>query len=170
MKRLILLAFVVFCALASTTYAEDYLLRIDTVGYVDVPADEKEPKETVLRSIEVVSRPESTFHSKVTTKVATGLETLKVKGKLYPADDGGFEMQINYDYKIDLAEGVTTEDGVWVPNRKTMGLSTTVAFAAGEDSVSLREFKIISKEEGKPERRSKVWFVLHLSKYTSAAD
>ncbi|MFN0195934.1 MAG: hypothetical protein ACKVT0_04270, partial [Planctomycetaceae bacterium] len=169
MKRLILLAFAVASSLGSATHADDYLLRIDTVGYVDIPADEKDPKETTLRSIEVVAHPESTFHSKVTTKVSTGWERLKVKGKFRPADDGGFEMQINYDYSIDTEQGVTTEDGVWIPNRDTMSLSTTVAFVAGEDSVTLRgPIETTKNEEGKPELRSKIQFVLHLSKYTPA--
>lgn len=167
MKRLILLAFAVLCSLASATHADDYLLRVDTVGYVDIPASEKDPQETILRSVEVVARPESTFHSKVTTKVSTGSETLKVKGKFRPADDGGFEMQIEYRYSIDTDQGVPTADGGRIPGRTTTAIATRVAIAAGEDSVSLSGPLVkIENEEGKPERRSKIRYVLHLSKYT----
>ena len=90
MNRLALLVFVVHCSCASTTIADDYLLRLDTIEHTDKPASGKDPKESVLRSIEVIAQPHSAFHG----KVKIGSQTLLLAGKLRPADSGGFNIQI----------------------------------------------------------------------------
>ena len=86
MNRFILIAFALHCSCAAATNADDYLLRVDTIGYVDEPASEKPPKEVVLSSVEVVARPESAFR----TRVTTGRQTLVLAGNLRRGDDGGF--------------------------------------------------------------------------------
>ena len=82
LNRLILLVFAIHGSCAPTINAADYLLRLDTIDYE--PTFEKEPNDTILRSIEVIARPQLAFHR----KVSVGTETLTLAGTLRPNDDG----------------------------------------------------------------------------------
>jgi len=160
MNRFILIALAVQCSCAAATNADDYLLRVDTIGYVDEPASEKAPKETVLRSIEVVARPESAFHSKVTT----GPQTLVMAGNLRRDDDGGFVVQIRYAHSVDTGNTVPTEDGGREPVPGKTAAQTTVKVALG-DSVTLGRFETEEGAPGKRRLKSKAMYVLVLTKY-----
>ncbi len=161
MNRFILLAFVVQCLCASIAIADDYLLRLDTIGYVDRPAAEKHPKETVLRSIEVVARPGSVFHGKV--RVGT-VQTLTLTGKLSPADKGGFTLLIRYVHSIDSGVTVLTEDGKRKPLLDTTAFHTTIAISLG-DPVTIAGASSKTSQFGKPKVKSKTRYVFRLSKY-----
>ncbi len=163
MNRSILLAFAVYCLCCSATNADDYLLRVETLGYVD--KSEKDPKEMILRSIEVVARPDSAFLSKVNT----GTQTLLVAGKLRPADSGGFNVQIRYVYSIDTGITVPTEDG----GRKSVlcksATQTIITIAVG-DSVTIGGLETTASESGEPKLKSKARCVLVLTKYEPTDD
>ena len=161
MNGSVLLAVAVCCSCGSITNVDEYLLRVDTVGYVDKPTSEQDPKETVLRSIEVVARPQSSFHSKVNI----GTETLVVDGKLRPADGGGFEVWIRYLYSNDTGVSVPTEGGGRKSLPDTSAIETQIAVAVG-DSIDLGGGETTVSESGKPERRSKTRYILVLTKYT----
>ena len=165
MNRFILLAFAVHCSCAAATIADDYLLRVDTIGYVDKLASEKAPVETILRSIEVVARPRSAFHGKVNT----GTQTLVVAGNLRPADSGGFVVQIRHVYSVDTGRSVPTEDGGRKPLRDTTVTQTIVTVADG-DSVTLGGSDTTSSRPGKPTLRSRTRCVLVLAKYEPTDD
>ena len=160
MNRFILLAFAVYCSSGATTIADDYFLRLDTIGYVDKPASEKNRKETILRSIEVIARPQSAFHGKVTI----GTQTLSLAGELRPADNGGFNVQIRYLYSIDTGTTVPTEDGGRKSVPDTSTIQTSIAISVGE-SVTIGGLETKTSESGKPKLKSKARCVLVLTKY-----
>lgn len=102
----------VFCCLmlvhlSSESFAEEYLIHVDAVGYEDAIVGEKVPAETVLRSIEVFAQPNKPFRS----KVRMGAETLTLEGTLTPEDDGSFSMNIKYLHEVDTGDTVPTVDG-----------------------------------------------------------
>jgi hypothetical protein len=152
MNRSILLIVALCCSFGSVASADDFLLRLDAIGYVDKPASEKNPKETVFRSIEVVARPGSAFYG----RVKMGVETLVVSGKLDFADNGRFHVHIRSVYLIDT--GHTT------PSRSES--ATNVSIALGE-YVTLGS---IESRSGKPERHSKTQDVLFLAEYRPTDD
>ena len=161
MVRFILLAVAVHCSCVSATVADDYLLRIDTVGYVDRPAAEKHPKKTVLRSIEVIARPQSAFHGK--TKIGAQ-QSLTLTGKLSPADNGKFAVQFRYVHSIDTGVTVPTEDGKPKPLLGMDMIQTSLTIALDES------LTIGGLAQARSKNKSKVWYVLRLSKYTSPDD
>ena len=146
MKRFILIASAIYFSCAAA-HADDYLLRLDTIGFVDAPASEKDPKETIFRSIEVVVRPKSAFYSKV--EMGTQ-KKLTLAGKLSPADDGGFHVQIRYAYSIEAG---------------TTRIETIASIAVGEPH-TIGGLEKKSSVSGKPTQVSKTRYVLVLAKYT----
>ena len=147
MNRSIVLAMVVCCSCASFAVAEDYLLRVDAIGFVDRLPAEKDLPETTLRSVEVVVRPDSPFH----TKTIIGAETVIVSGKLCPKDKGGFSLQILYMRTVDTGIRLPNELGIKKPSLDTTALHTTNAIAIDE-SFALGGFETKTGDSGNPER------------------
>ncbi|MCA9071070.1 MAG: hypothetical protein KDA84_19215 [Planctomycetaceae bacterium] len=87
--------------LSASARAEEYILYLDAVGYIDQPITEKAPKETVLRHIEVLVEPAKPFH----VKMQSGKETVTLSGTFAPpeADDAttDFEIHIKYRYQFE---------------------------------------------------------------------
>lgn len=163
MNRVILLAFAVSNLSAAAAVADDYLLRLDTIGYVDKPASEKDPKEIVLRSIEVIARPQSTFYGKVNT----GSQSLTLVGKLCPTDNGGFDVHIKYICSIDTGTTVLMEDGRRQPLPDTTMVETNVTITVS-DSVTIGGIDTTKEQSGNAKQRSKTRHVLILSQYEPA--
>ncbi|MGM0485328.1 MAG: hypothetical protein ACQESR_01010 [Planctomycetota bacterium] len=163
MNRFILLTFAVHSVCASATIADDYLLRLDTIGYVEKPASEKAPKETVLRSIEVVAHPNSTFHGRVTI----GPQTLTLAGTLYPADDGGFKVHIRYIHSLDTGTTVPGEDGRRQPLPETTTVDTDITIIE-DGSVAIGGIDTTTEESGKRKHKSRTRHVMTLAKYELA--
>lgn len=165
MKRLMFFVFVVLCSWDTTATADEYLLRVDAIGYLDKSVTEVAPKETVLRSIEVVVRPDTAFHS----KVITGKQTLAVSGKLRSTDDGRFDVQIRHVYAVDTGITVATKDlgRESVVDGTTMqtGIKITVG-----DPLTLGCVGSTTREADKPARRSETRYVLSLTKHTPDTD
>jgi hypothetical protein len=158
MSRVFLIALAVQNCCAATAVADEYLLRIDTVGYLNRPAEEKAPQETALRSIEVRVRPESTFHGKVNV----GKEIMVVSGKLVPSEEVGFVAYIKYEYSIDSGHTTPTESGGRKPVLETTSTQTCIGIAPG-GSVSLGDFDTTLSQQGKPTVKSKSRHILVLS-------
>lgn len=165
MNRFILLAFAVHFSPTAIAIADDYLLRLDTIAYVDKSAAEQDPKETILRSIEVVARPKSAFHG----RADVGEQTLTLAGELRPADNGGFNVLIRYIYSMDKGTTVPTEDGKRKPLPSTTKVETNVTIAVG-DSVIVGGLETKTSRSGMPEHKSKIRYVLVLSKYEPTVD
>lgn len=127
MYRLILLVFAVHAACDSAAIGNDYVLRIDTMGYTDEATDETEPCETTLRSIEVIARPHFPFHG----RVSIGAETLSISGKLRPADKGEFVVQLQYEHSFDTGMAVPGDDGTPEPVIGRSSLQTAISIHAG---------------------------------------
>jgi len=104
MVRSILLVLALLCSHSATIRGDDYLLRIDTMGYVD--RSDEIPKEILLHSIEIVVRPQSPFRC----KVVVCAETLVVAGKLSPVDHGDFNVQIRFAHSVDTGIRVLVND------------------------------------------------------------
>jgi len=75
---------------SSGVFADEYLIRVDTIGYKDVPVSEKVPVEQLLHRIEVHASPNRAFCS----EVRIGPETLTLEGVLKPEADGKFSAKI----------------------------------------------------------------------------
>ena len=165
MKRLILSILAVHCSCAATTLADDYLLRLDTIGYVNNPASDKPPKETILGSIETIARPRSAFHG----KVKIGAQTLMLSGELHPADNGHFNVQLRYTHSIDRGMTVPTECGGLEPVLDASSLSTTLTIALGTP-VLVGGSETETKQVGEATKASKARHVLLLTEYDATAD
>lgn len=107
MRRLILCIAAASALCAGSAFGEDYLLRLEAIGYVDHAAADGEPVEKLLHSIEAVARPRSPFR----TRIKTGGETLGFRGELRPKEDGNFLVEFLYDHAVDTRETVLTESG-----------------------------------------------------------
>lgn len=169
MRRLLLLTLFICCLpaclLASTSSADDYVIRIDTFGFVDKPSADKDPEEATLRSIVVMAHPNAAFHAKVTE----GKETLIMNGHLQPSDNGTFKIRIHYTFSIDTGVTVITENGLPDPLPSIMEFETTVDVAVG-DPVTVGGLNSTSKTPGNDEIQSRQRCVLVLEQYVPAID
>ena len=162
MFKSLVLAMVICCSGASSAIAEDYLLRIDEIGFVDRPASERDLPESTLRSVEIVVRPDSTFH----TKTINGAETVAVSGKLSPQEKGGFLLQILYSYRVvDTDISVPNEHGIKIPGLNTFGVNTEIELALDE-SVATSSLVTKTGDSGNPEKHSAKRLELILTKHT----
>ena len=162
MNRLILLAFAAHSFCGAAVIADDYLLRLDTNSYVHEAASDKEPKETVLRSIEVIARSKSKFHS----RAKIGKESMTLAGKLCPADDGGFTVHITYIHLLDTGTVVQREDGSRQSLPETTRVETKITITEG-GSITIGVLDTTREELGKPRHKSRNRYVLTLVKYES---
>lgn len=162
MFKPLLLAMVVCCSCASSAIAEEYLLRIDEIGFVDRLPSEKDLPETTFRSVEVVVRPDSTFH----TKTIIGAETVIVSGKLCPKDKGGFSLQIHYEHTVvDTGIILPNEEGIKIPGRNTFYVNREIELAVDE-SVTTGSLKSKVGDSGNPVKHSQKRLALVLAKHT----
>ena len=83
--------FVIFLACTFVS-ADDYLLRIETIGFRDQQQREKEPTKETLESIELVTRVNQPFYG----NFKMGAAKISIHGILEPTKDGGFEIRFTY--------------------------------------------------------------------------
>ncbi len=159
MNRLIPLAFAAHSFCSTAAVADDYLLRLDTNGYVHAAASDKEPTEAILRSIEVITRPESEFHS----RVKIGNESLTLAGKLFPAADGSFTVHVTYIHSLDTGTVVQREDGSRQSLPETTTVETKIMITDG-DSITIGGLDNTKVELGKPSHKARNRYVLRLVK------
>lgn len=127
MRIHLLLPFLAIGLFAQLASAEDYVLRLETVGYTD-QLKEAKPKDSSLGTIETLVQPNGKFH----IRSVNGRRTYGMTGELKPNDRGGFQVQIRV---IDF---VITDDTILAANGKREPLvnetvaSTSVAVWLGE--------------------------------------
>ena len=166
MFKTLLLAMVICCSWASSAIADDYLLRVDEIGFVDRLPAEKDLPETTFRSVEIVVRPDSTFH----TKTITGPETVIVSGKLRSKESGGFSLDIVYEHTVvDIEIILPNEEGIQKPLRHTTRVNTTIAIAVDE-SVVLGGNETKHGEPSHPIKHSKTRITSVLTKHKPHQD
>jgi hypothetical protein len=165
MNRFILLAFALHCSCTATATAEDYLLRLDTMGYVDRPATEQHPNETTLRSIEVATRPESAFHC----KVRMGTQQTLLTGRLSSKKNGNFTLQLRYVRSIDTGVTIPTGHCRHKPLLGTTEIDTTVTISLG-DPATVASFDTETERSGHPKDKSKTRYVVLLTKHEPPSD
>jgi hypothetical protein len=152
--------------LPEATIGDDYVIRVETIGYIDKPAAEAKPKETVLRAIEVVAQPESTFYGKVNV----GKHTLLVAGELLTAKTGGFHVHIHYVHSLD--RGVTVPSRNGKPKRvlDTSSLQTNIAVSLGKPvTLGGLDTSIGTSDPQPRDTKSRIRYVLVFNKYKRRA-
>jgi len=167
MSRFIFLAFALHLLPTALAIAEEeeYVLRLDTIGYPEIPATVNDPKETVLRSIEVLACSESSFHGSVNI----GKQALTLSGKLRTATNGEFNVRIRYAHSIDKGESVLSEDGKRKPSPRTTTVETNVTIAV-DNSMVVGGLESKTNRSGLPVNKSKIQYVLTLAKYEPTGD
>lgn len=79
----------------SVAMAEDLRLRIDTVGIKELDSNEKEPKETILRSIETQIVPGAKFASRATYQDML----MALTGSAIRNADSSFTIRVRYKHR-----------------------------------------------------------------------
>jgi hypothetical protein len=162
MIRSIVIGLAIQCVSTSATIADDYLLRLESIGYVDAPSTEDSPKETVFRSIEIVARSESTFYG----KVKTGRQTLQLAGELRAAERDTFRVNIHYIHATDTGRITLTDDGKQTPVLDTSSLRTTVVISLGKPlSLGGLEGSTVTQGAKAKHTKSKIRHVLVLTQH-----
>lgn len=94
MARMTCFAFLVLVLASSIVSAEDYLLRIEAVGFRERKVDAPASPQEILDSIEVVAKPNEPFYASATI----GAQKVSLKGVIERLDDGRFKVQFKYAY------------------------------------------------------------------------
>ena len=128
MKWLIILVGAIDWSCNEIAHAEDFRLRVETVERGS--DSEKDAKEVVLNTIDVVTRPGEKFQ----TRVILGAQTLVLSGKIEWSDDGGFNVQIRHLSEFDTGEFVTLK----VIEGKAITLSKFVSAKSKPDECPIK--------------------------------
>ena len=157
MRWLIILVAAIDWSCNTIAHAEDFRLRVETVERGS--DSEKDTKEVVLNTIEVVTRPDEKFH----TRVVIGAQTLVLSGKLERNDDGGFKVQIRHLSEFDTGEFVTFAKGGKQPIIDRSSVSTTLNVVSGT-SITLSQSVGTRSKPGQNPEKSEHRVVLTISK------
>lgn len=170
MNRVILLVFsvLVFSVLVfsvSDAVGNEYILRIDTIGYFEEPTSAIEPEETTLKSIEVVVRPDFPFHA----RVRLGADAIVLSGEIHPAKNGDFVVEFKYKHPVYgtlTVAGKNESHEVMVRStgaERKLTLSIDIAQEIGSHNVQ-------SSSPGKQTLTSKSRIAVTLVKYDPLSD
>ncbi len=166
MIRCIFLGLAIQCVLPEATIADDYVIRVETVGYVDRPAAEVKPKETVVRVIEVVARLDSKFYGKVNV----GKHTLLVAGELLTAKTGGFHVHIHYVHTLDTGFTIPIQNGKRKRVLDTSALQTQIVVSLGKPvTLGGLDTSTVTSDPQPRDTKSRIRYVLVLNKYKRLA-
>lgn len=147
---------------SSASFAEEYVIRVQSVGYEDVDVSVEVPAETVRNSIEAFIRPNQPFRS----KVRLGPETLTLEGMLRPQTDGSFSLHVKYCHEADTGITVPTEDGNERPVLNVTSSESTVAIKLDRSvtigGMETKSTRIVSGKQSRVE--SKLHHVLIVSR------
>ncbi len=102
--------------LFSSTYvgADDYLLRLETVGLHDLPNGDQEPDSKTPESIEIVVRNNNSFYGSITT----GVDKISIRGMIQESQDEKLLVEVHYKRSSATGEFVPGVDGKRHPIRK----------------------------------------------------
>lgn len=96
--------------------ADDYLLRVETVGLRELPNGDQEPDSQVPESIEIVVRKNNSFYGSTTI----GIDKISIRGMIRESDDGKLRVEIHYKKSSETGEFVPGVDGKNRPIRKSL--------------------------------------------------
>lgn len=142
----VLLAMVAHSWAAVVAGAGDYLLRVEQIGHINQPDGVDLPEERTLSSIEVVTRPELPFHS----RVVIGSSSLDLDGRLEAIDEGRFQVTIRV-LSSELRDPVPAQDSVQtqirmsVGERVRLGGADEVRTGASRLSSRMRYFAVLTR-------------------------
>lgn len=101
--------------------ADDYLLRLETVGLRDLPNGDQEPDSKSLESVEIVVRNNNSFYGSTTI----GIDKISISGMVQESKDGRLRVEIHYMRISDTGESVPGVDGQRHPISKGFSFATT---------------------------------------------
>ena len=102
-------------------HAEDYLLRIETIGFRDRPENEKQSAETTLETIEIIARANQPFYG----RSSFGSAKLSITGVLEQLKDGRFRTQIRFRSAVDSGQSILGPNGLEIPITKSTNFETS---------------------------------------------
>jgi hypothetical protein len=106
---------------ATCVNADDYLLRIETIGFRDRPQREEEPTQEILESIEIVTRVNQPFYGSSTI----GAAKISINGRLEQSKDGSFRVQFRYRKSRYSGESITGPKGLENPATESKEINLT---------------------------------------------
>ncbi|MEZ6137252.1 MAG: hypothetical protein R3C53_20375 [Pirellulaceae bacterium] len=145
--------------------ADDYLLRLETTGFRDRPANEKLPAQEILESIEIVIRINQPFYGKSTI----GSAKISINGMVEQLNDGRFRAQIRYRRSTDSGESIKGPNGLQIPITKSTNINTT-AIIELQTPAELGKNDAINRTQDGTELKTKTRSVLSLAKFDPAKD
>ena len=124
--------------LANQPNSNDFTVRVDTL--ITNPSDHADEK--LLRSIEVVARPDVPFSG----KVVLGSATLMLSGCLTRSDDDSknWQIDVRHVFKVATGDRIPIADGKWEPVVDTSATETTIGIHVNE-KVTLSRFETVNE-------------------------
>jgi hypothetical protein len=165
MHRHILSAISLVSLCCTSLTADDYLLRLETRGFRDLPQNEKPPAQQILESIEIVARINQPFYSNSTI----GSAKISIKGLVEKLKDGRFRAQIQYRRSSDSGESITGPNGLRIPITTSTNINTTTIIEIQKPAELGNEDGITRTRDG-TELKTKTQSVLSLVKFDPAND
>lgn len=116
----------ILLTLFSCTYAvaDDYLLRLETVGLRELPNGDQEPESGIPESIEIVVRNNNSFYGSTTI----GVYKTSIRGMIQELQDEKLRIEIHYKSFSDTGEFVLGVDGKRHPIRKGLTFDSSANF------------------------------------------
>jgi hypothetical protein len=162
-KRFLNLSFISLL-IGGTSFAEDYLLRVEAVGFIDHDASQADPKDKVLHSIEAVVRPDVPCHAKIQRENETFLLDGHVES---PDEKGVFTVAIRYRHRIDKGVKVPLLPHPVVLSFHETSVSTNIVLSLDEPAAAGEAMSSYKQEEGTDAKplKSRIRHRVTLTKY-----
>lgn len=141
-----------FLLMSAPALATDYIIRVETTGYVDAVVEENspEPEERSLRTIETLCRLDEPFRARMTVSN----ETMTLSGVLRKSDipDTDFYVEITHSHQVRDRESAPVGSPV---NRKPVYMTSATMRLALIEGVSLKHGGLLSSSTTATDERSK---------------
>ncbi len=143
MIKCYLAAILLTFSVSTHVIADDYLLRLDTVGLRELPNGDQEPDSKIPESIEIVVGKNNSFYG----STSIGVHKISIRGKIRESQDERLLVELHYEKFSETGEFVPVVGGKMHPVRKgltfeskakSVELGETVVF---DGLVSLSERK-----------------------------
>ena len=160
MFRLSLLPIAFVLLLCFSLSADDFLLRLDTMGFRDKTQNDELRGETILESIEVVVRVNQPFYCRSTI----GAAKISFSGLLEQLNDGKFRTHIRYHRSIESGESIKGPNGLPIPITKSTNINTAAIIEVQKTAELGKEDTIIHTRDG-TELKTKTTSILSLTRF-----
>ena len=147
-------------SIAVAAGAEEYVVQVETLGYLNAPAAAAAPAEVPLRSVELVCRPDVLSRS----DVKTGNERLTLNATLHRKSNNVFSLDIDYFYSIDTGDSYIDLSGACVKRADGTRAQTEMSVQMGSPAV-LGGLITTRRNADDVERVSITRIVVHLRNY-----